>query len=232
MVEEKIRRIFLCRHGQTKDNVKMIYCGGSRESLLDEDGKKQAILLGQALKKYYRFRGKFIFSSINQRAQETADIISEQFKLKLIKISTAGLRELEFGEWGGKTGDEIIKLWPKEYEIWLKRKLSPTFRFPGGESIKESSERIGKCFDLIKNIWLWLDFEDESNNDLIIVAHGGVNMIILMKILKIEKCVIRGIRQDNTCINIIGFREKNPWRPKAQITLVNSTHHLSSMNLG
>jgi probable phosphoglycerate mutase len=227
MAEEKIRRLFLCRHGETEANVQKIYCGGNRESPLNENGKNQAMLLGKTLKNYYKFQGKFIFSSARQRTQKTADIISKQFKPKLNKINMEGLRELELGEWCGKTAEEIMKIWPKEYEIWLKAQLSPDFRFPGGESIKEATERIEKCFNLIKDVWLWLDFEDESNNDLIIVAHGGVNIIILMKILGIEKCIIRAIRQDNACVNIIGFREKNIWRPPEQIILVNATHHLS-----
>jgi broad specificity phosphatase PhoE len=133
---------------------------------------------------------------------------------------------MELGEWCGKNSEEIQRFFPKEHEEWQRGNFGPDFRFPGGESIEEVAKRIWNCFDIIKK--LWLNDKDEASSDLIIVAHGGTNMIILTEIMKAEIIVwgFRSLKQDNTCVNIIGFREKGGWRPETEILLINSTHHL------
>ncbi len=226
MADEKIRRIFLCRHGKTEANEQRIYCGGKSESPLNKEGKNQAGLLGKALANYYNFNGKMLITSARKRAIETGKIISRYLKPKPTLLSLEGLRELELGEWCGKNADEIKKLFPKEHEEWQTGNFGPDFRFPGGESLGKAQIRIVLCFNLVKK--LWLNNQRYDNSDLIIVAHGGVNMIILMEILsaEIKTYGFRTIKQDNTCLNIIGFRKKNNWRPSQEIILTNSTHHL------
>ena len=223
---EKIRRIFLCRHGETEANTQKIYCGGNRESPLTNNGKLQAALLGKALKNYYEFRGKLIIASSKERAKETAKIISHHLNPRPATIILEGLSEIDIGGWCGKTSEEIEKLFPEKYKEWANGFIGLNFVFPGGGSIKESRERILKCFNVIKTIWL--NNEDENNNDMIVVAHGGANMIILSEILKVKTTTydLRTLRQDNTCVNIINYCENGAWRPKIQIVLANSTHHL------
>lgn len=223
---EKIRRLFLCRHGETEANVQKIYCGGSRESPLTNNGKLQASLLGKALRKYYKFQGRIIIASPKERAKETAKLIAENLDPKPSILTLEGLREMEMGQWCGKKEEEITELFPKEYKKWSENILKSTFRFPDGESLEETRKRMLNSFELVKK--LWLGNKEESNNDIIIVAHGGTNMIILISILniKMKTYAYRAMKQDNTCLNIIAFREKGGWRPKVQIALVNSTHHL------
>jgi len=225
-MDEKIRRLFLCRHGKTVANEKGIWCGGANESPLTETGKKQALLLGKALKGYYGFHGKLIISGINERAQETAEIIAGALKPSPLIMVMENLREIDIGQWDGKSKEEVEKLFPEEYEEWQEGILEPNFRFTGGESMKEIQKRIKKCFHSIKRIWL--GSKDEKFNDIIVVAHGGINVMILSEIISIEMKAygFRIFKQDNTCVNIIGFREKISWRPKMEIILVNSTHHL------
>ena len=223
---EKIKRLFLCRHGETEANIRKIYCGGNRESPLTNNGKLQAALLGKALKNYYEFRGKLIIASSKERAKETAKIISHHLNPRPATIILEGLSEIDIGGWCGKTSEEIEKLFPEKYKEWASGFTGLDFVFPGGGSIKESRERILKCFNVIKTIWL--NNKDENNNDIIVVAHGGTNMIILSEILKLEMttCDIRTITQNNTCVNIINYCKNGAWRSKIQVALINSTHHL------
>ncbi len=186
----------------------------------------QAALLGRALKNYYEFRGKLIIASSKERAKETAKTISRHLNPRPAIIIFEGLKEINLGDWCGKTSEEIEKLFPEKYKEWANGFIGLNFVFPGGESIKESRERILKCFNVIKTIWL--NNKDENNNDIIVVAHGGTNMIILSEILKLEMttCDIRTITQNNTCVNIINYCKNGAWRSKIQVALINSTHHL------
>ncbi len=227
-MDEKIRRLFLCRHGETEANEMGTYCGGGSESPLNEAGKHQAALLGKALQNYYQFRGRFVITSARERARETAEILSRYLNPKPARLSLEGLREIDIGQWCGKTPAEVQKLFPKQHEEWRNGFLGPDFRFPGGESKRETDARIIKCFNAIKRIWL--GDKDETNSDLIIIAHAGTNMVILTELLSAEIKIYsyRGIKQENTCVNMVYFHEKNPasWRPETQIALVNSIHHL------
>lgn len=227
MAEERVRRLFLCRHGKSEDNEKGVYCGGVNESPLSETGKKQAIFLGRALKDYYGFQGKLIISSPRERARKTAEIISQTFYPSLFVITAENLREIDGGDWEGKSHEEVRRLYPKKCKEWYNGFLKPDFRFPGGESMEEARKRIKNSFKMIKRIWL---NTDESNNDIIIVAHSGTNIIILTEIMasEIKTHGFRIFRQDNACINIIGFCKKTIWRPKIEIILINSTHHLNT----
>ncbi|PJC25302.1 MAG: hypothetical protein CO056_00990 [Candidatus Tagabacteria bacterium CG_4_9_14_0_2_um_filter_41_11] len=229
MADEKVRRLFLCRHGKTEANEKESWCGGTSDSPLAETGKKQALLLGKALKGYYGFHGKLIISSTRKRARETAKIIAGVLRPSPLMMVMENLREIDIGQWDGKSKEEVKKLFPEEYEEWQEGILEPTFRFNGGESMEEVQKRIQKCFRNIQRIWL--GNKDKKFQDIIVVAHSGTNVMILSEIISIEMKAygFRTFKQDNTCVNIIGFREKKDWHPEMQILLVNSTHHLSSM---
>ncbi len=226
MADKKVRRLFLCRHGKTEANEKGIYCGGGSDSPLNKKGKKQGELLGKALKKYYKFQGNLIISSDRSRAIETAQIISRNFEPSPFLLTLRGLREIDIGEWCGKTAAEIRRIFPEEHEKWQKGHLGPDFRFRGGESMKEVAARAKKYFELVKAVWL--DNFKYAKDDLIVIAHGGINMMILSNVMSAEMKThaYRIFRQDNTCVNIISFRKNNNWLPEMQITLINSTHHL------
>lgn len=226
MSDEKVRRLFLCRHGKTESNENGIYCGGKSDSPLTEKGREQAKLLGKALGGYYKFSGRFIISSAKGRAVETAEIISQCIESEPMILKSEGLHEIDLGKWCGKKMEEIQKLFPKEHREWHRGYLRHDFTFPNGESIGEAGEKRRKCFDIIKK--MWLSNGSENNTDLIVVAHGGTNILILTGIIsgKMNKFAYRSLRQDNACVNIIGFREKKDWHPEVQILLVNDTHHL------
>ena len=228
---EKLRRIFLCRHGKTEANEQGLFCGGKNDSPLNEEGKKQAMLLGIFLRNHYAFKGKFIITSGRQRAIETGQFIAKNLEPKPLEITMDDLRELDLGDWCGKKQEEIARTFPKEYNQWQKNVLKPTFRFPGGESMEEAGKRMIADFKLIKKGWL--SDTSENNDDIIVIAHHGTNITIIASILnsKMKTYAYRAIRQDNSCVNIIGFYENPGWRPPTQILLVNGTYHLFLMNL-
>lgn len=221
MPEEIVRRLFLCRHGQSEDNEKRVYAGGESDSPLSQTGKIQAELLGKALNHYYKFCGEIIATSNIGRAKETADIVSKHLKARPRKMAIDGLKELNIGEWAGKTSKEVEKLFPSQHKEWRFGPLKPDFRFPKGDSLEVFRKRILKSFIIIKDLWL-----HQENNDLIIIGHGGTNSVILMEFLGAKLETFRIIRQSNACVNIICFLENSIWRPDTDVLLVNSTHHL------
>ena len=139
-----------------------------------------------------------IYCSPLSRALKSAEIIAEPHGLKPIVIED--LRERSFGIWEGMTFTEIKENYPKEFEAWAGNPLrySPV----DGESTVEVRERAVKAVDSL--------LSNHNSEHIAIVAHGGVNRIILCHIMGIPLENIFRIEQDFAAVNIIEFWEKYP----------------------
>ncbi len=179
--------IFLFRHTETINTIdgKFRYNGFIDVDVIPESLKR--------LKKYIpllKYRNiKKIYSSDLKRAYKGAKVFAESLGLEVIKLKE--LREVKQGIFEGLTYDEIIEKYPEE----AKKKFSDyvNYRVKGGESLKDAYNRIIPC---VKKI-----FEKSENS--IIVAHGGVNMLILLYCLNMKLEDFFRITQDFGCMNEI-----------------------------
>lgn len=159
----KTYRIHLIRHGYTQDNVEGVYCGITDTPLCDE-GKLQL----EKMKEEYAYPGaQFVFSSPLKRCLESCEILYPEIKSVVIE----GLTEYNFGEFEGKTADELHKKHPN-FEPWLRGE--PGVRPPFGESNEDFTRRVCSCFEKIVDGVIKTDTQD-----LVIVTHGGVISTIL-----------------------------------------------------
>ena len=159
----KTYRIHLLRHGVTKDNIEGVYCGIT-DTPLCEDGKDQ---LKQIKEEYIYPEGQFLFTSPLTRCKETAELLYPDLK----PIVIDGLTEYNFGEFEGKTAEELHKKQPN-FEPWLKG--VPGVRPPFGESNEDFANRVCSAFVKIVDGVI-----KTGTEDLIIVTHGGVISTIL-----------------------------------------------------
>lgn len=139
-----------------------------------------------------------VYCSDLQRAVKSAEIIAEP--CSLIPIINTGLRERNFGAWEGLSFTEIKDKYPAEFESWTVNPLK--FSPPDGESTIEVKERVINALKDIMN--------KHSGDRIAIVAHGGVNRIILCHIMGTPLENIFRIEQDYAAVNIIEFWEKYP----------------------
>ena len=139
-----------------------------------------------------------VYSSDLSRAIKSGQIVAEPYALRVSVIPE--LRERSFGIWEGMTFSEIKDIYPSEFELWAGNPLK--FSPPGGESTIEVRERVIRALDMI--------LENHKGDRIAIVAHGGVNRIILCDLLGIPLENIFRIEQDHGAVNIIEFWEKYP----------------------
>jgi broad specificity phosphatase PhoE len=139
-----------------------------------------------------------IYSSDLGRALKSAEIMAEPYGLRPVIIPD--LRERSFGIWEGMTFAEIKERYPEEFEAWAGNpvKYSP----PGGESTVEVKDRVIRALDEI--------IRRHDGEHLGIVAHGGVNRVILCHLLDIPLENIFRIEQSYAAVNIIEFWDKYP----------------------
>jgi broad specificity phosphatase PhoE len=126
--------IHLARHGQTAYNAEGRF-QGHLPVPLDDTGRAQAAELAEAAA---RVDVRSLWCSPLARARETADIVAA--RIGLAPEEDARFTETDTGDWTGRSFAEIQAADPDgfhRYEI-----SDPTFRYPGGESFAEQSDRV------------------------------------------------------------------------------------------
>ena len=123
-----------------------------------------------ALKKL-RFEGSYpdvrvVFSSPLRRCTETCNILYPDCK----PLTIAGLTECNFGEWEGKTADELKG--DEDFRKWLAGDNS--VKPPRGESNADFVRRICRMFESIVE-----GLMKTGTTECAIVTHGGVIMTLL-----------------------------------------------------
>ena len=111
-----------------------------------------------------------VYSSPMKRCLETADVYFPGKE----KIIVDDAKECDFGNWEGMTFQEIAECHPEEVEQW---KNGADFTFPGGERIKDFSDRVEKMSQ-------WLMQKQEKS--VLLVSHAGVIRFMLCHFLGIE----------------------------------------------
>ncbi len=187
---EKHNRLFLVRHGQVV-GFDQLLANGHTDVDITEVGKIQMESLAERLR---LVNIQAIYSSDLKRAETGARILGRYHDV--IHHIGPELRELYFGDWEGMSMAEINDSYPGELE--RRRKDIKNFRPPGGgESMLDLSERVIPCFQKI--------LEEQKGKEILIVAHGGVNRVILCNALGLDLMNIFNIQQDYGCLNIIDY---------------------------
>ena len=155
--------VFLARHGETDDNREPIRVQGFRDTPLNDTGRGQAHALAE------RVAGNGIgslWSSDLSRARETAEIVGERIGLE--PRLDARLREANRGRWEGRLFIDIERDEPDLYALWLR--AGESFRFPGGESLREQQHRVAAALR---------DVRGAGGLPALVVCHGGSIRVML-----------------------------------------------------
>ncbi len=153
--------IYLIRHGITDYNEQNRYCGTIDEPI-NENGRKQAELLKHDFK---GIKVHSVYSSVFKRATQTAGIVFPGMEI----IEAKGMREMNFGEWEGKTFNEISGDYGDIAEKWFNN--ATEVHPPGGESLQDMSKRVLEAFASI--------MVKCKGKTIAITTHGGPIAIIL-----------------------------------------------------
>jgi broad specificity phosphatase PhoE len=127
--------LLLARHGQTNDNLEPIRVQGFTDTPLNDVGRRQAHELADRVA---NMEVASLWTSDLSRARETAEIVGDRIGLE--PQPDARLREGYRGQWEGRRFIDIEREEPDLYAAW--RRAGPDFRFPGGESLQEHSDRV------------------------------------------------------------------------------------------
>ncbi|SET17122.1 phosphoglycerate mutase [Natronincola peptidivorans] len=148
--------LYLVRHGETEWNIEK-RMQGWQDSALTEKGIEEAEALHD-----YLINTTFdaIYSSPSPRAYNTGRIVRGDRKIEIIKEEN--LREINLGDWEGKTSLEVETLNPKEYNHFWK--APHKYKNHSGESFLELQNRGIKAINSI--------IEEEKQGNVLILTHA------------------------------------------------------------
>ena len=201
-------RVYLVRHGQTAWNVGEIFRGRA-DIPLDETGKKEVHLAGEALKDE-TIHG--VYSSPLSRSMETAENIAKFHNIPVTPLDA--IIDISYGEWEGRENQEVKQNYPELHRLWHREPHK--IKFPGGESLDEVRSRILAGLEE-----LLLRHQDEN---FVLVAHRVPNKVICCALIGLDNSHFWRIQQDTASTNLFIYRD-GQWI----ISFLNDTSYLKPL---
>ncbi|MBC5580958.1 histidine phosphatase family protein [Anaerofilum sp. BX8] len=159
----KTFKLYLLRHGLTEANFNGVYAGSGTDLPLSDEGAAQ---LDRLREDFEYPRAGLVFVSPLLRARQSADILYPGVR----QIGIEDLREIHFGEFEGKTVEQLQQ--DPVYHRWLDpaQQLTP----PGGESGAAFAQRAGGVLEKLCEYMVRSDTPEAA-----VVTHGGLIMTAL-----------------------------------------------------
>ena len=159
------KELYFLRHGDTGLHGRYI---GSTDVPLAVVGVEQVRKTGRILQD----KGiSQIFCSPLLRCRQTLQILDLPWPCQFSDL----LKEIDFGQWEGKTFAEIAHSDQGLVDSWLSDPDS--FSFPGGESLHSFKDRVAR---------FKIQLENMAEETALVITHGGVIRHILCMLLGLE----------------------------------------------
>jgi len=217
-------RLVLVRHGLSSFNAKGLIQGRTDDSLLTEEGYKQALKAGKALSK---INFNKIYSSPLVRAAETAKTIKKSFHEEQDIIFDNNLLEVDLSEWSGLNIDEIKNKFPEIYPIWKNDPENLILKKGDGKTYKPIQELFDQATNFIEDILK--NYLDKDDFNILVVGHNAILRCLILLLIGKPTQGFRKIRLENASFSILNIKKiYNSF--KTQIECLNQTSHLNKNN--
>jgi alpha-ribazole phosphatase len=180
-------RIHLIRHGEVEAANRY---NGHRDVRLTARGEQQ----------YHQLKPRLdpdligaCYTSDLFRTVRGGEILGAYLGLEPVQMPE--LRELHCGAWQGLSMAEVQQSRPDEWAARLADLVN--FQAPGGESVQGVAARV---LPAIAGI-----VERHRGEEVLVIAHGGVNRIILMAALGAPLASMFSVEQRYCCLNVIDY---------------------------
>lgn len=182
-------RIHLLRHGEVQGAGVPRY-----------NGHIDVPLSPRGVGQYHDLRQRFPQGSIAAcycsdltRCVTGARILGEHLGVE--PVIDRNLRELSVGVWEGKTWAELMENHPDQWQARLADLVN--YRPPGGENLLDLESRVMPV--------IWQIVASHRGQEVVVVAHGGVNRVILLSALGAPLANLFALEQTYACVNVIDY---------------------------
>lgn len=212
-------RVVIVRHGQSSYNALKMIQGRCDESVLTEQGRADALKVGQALSK---LNFNAFYASPLQRAKLTAETIQNCLNNPPTLVPHDLLMEIDLPLWEKLKKEDVQTKFAEDYRCWkdtphqFKMLLSTT------EGDKEHFPVLA-LYQQAQQFWQEIITKHQGGT-ILIVAHNGINRCLIMSALGIPPERYHSIQQTNCNINVLNFT--GGFGEAVQLESLNQTTHL------
>ena len=176
---------------------------------LTERGLREAQLT--AVRIAQQWQPSIVYTSPTQRCIVTARAIADACAIACQEL--ADISDLNYGDWKGKTHEEVRAAHPAQYHQW---RTSPhLLRFPGGDSLQQLSVRIADALRLI--------IDAHRDDTVVVVGHDSGHRTLLLHALGLPLAAYWRIAQDPCGVSEI-VADQDGWLVRS----MNDTAHLGA----
>lgn len=198
--------IILARHGECEGNIKGMFRGRT-DFPLNERGLIQARDLAKELK---NFPLKHIYTSPLSRARQTAEAIGQECGIE-VKLEEQ-FNNIELGSWGGQFKEEIARLYPREWELWVNN--PEKLQVKDMETLYDVQKRTKACLDSLVSRY--------DGEVLVVVSHRAVLKPLIAACLNIASPYFWRIHLDTASYSLLSYKEGRGYC----LLQLNQTKHL------
>lgn len=182
-------RLFLLRHGEVEGHGEPRY-NGQQDVALTSRGRNH---YRQLVERLQSRPIRAVYSSDLSRCFEGAEMLAAAHGL--VQTPLQALRELHAGEWEGRPWSELQARYPQEWQARLDDLVH--YRIPGGENLLDLRQRARSAVAEI--------IARHKGQEVIVVAHGGINRVLLLDALDAPLDKVLSLSQFYGCMNILDY---------------------------
>jgi probable phosphoglycerate mutase len=201
--------LIFARHGETADNRRLVFQGQAGKAL-NALGRAQAGRLAERMRHH---PPDVIVASDLERAHETAKIVGAA--CGVTPELDPDLREVDVGQWTGRSHEEVQELYPDEWNAWSS---GIDVRRGGGETYGELSERIERAVVRAATKYV--------GKRVLLVSHGGSIKAYVAKMLGVSADGMRALAGVGNCGLTVIERDG---RGRSRLHAWNDTAHLEGL---
>jgi broad specificity phosphatase PhoE len=187
--------IYFARHGQTEHSRENSFCG-TLHAPLTPDGHRMAEALAEH---WSHLPIQAVYASDRSRAIDTARPIAK--RLNLTVQVEPGLGEIAYGEWEGRSEDEVEREQPEAFRAWHAHPdlVAP----PGGETALQIEKRALAAIERIRG--------KAPDGAVLVVSHKATLRILICAFLGIPVGEFRRkIGMPVAAVSAVEFKSSGP----------------------
>ncbi|MCW8929978.1 MAG: alpha-ribazole phosphatase family protein [Gammaproteobacteria bacterium] len=175
--------IIVLRHGEPEsNNTSEKIFRGITDDPLTKQGWRQMTTAFESLNDI-----DYMFTSPLKRCSEFAHQIANKHRLPIQTIDA--LQEINFGQWDGQPVQKIADDYPEQLKLFWENPSDYTP--PDGEPVLDFQKRVTTFWNTL--------LPAQKGKSCLLVAHGGVQKMILAQVLKMPVEAIHGIEVPYAC---------------------------------
>jgi probable phosphomutase (TIGR03848 family) len=188
--------VLLVRHGQNDWVSKRRLAGWTPGVHLNDKGRKEVEELAKRLKP---LSISAVCSSPLERCMETAIAIARPHDLPVVELEAIG--EVRYGKWEGQ---KIKKLTKKKRNWYALQHYPSRFRFPGGESLRETQQRAVAALEELSR--------RHEKEMVVAVSHADVIKLVLAHYLGMHIDLFQRLVVSPASVSVLVLASEGPVR--------------------